>query len=430
MTNVNTSPKRQIRHPQASCKSPTNHGCKLLFITPFPPCSHYADHGILSLHFLSFPRQPLLPYTDTGATPMTPSNGDAHPAVSRTVEYHRPSRNSAHYSSGTDMALGMVSSGNNANSSSATSSPRVNQNLSSTATYGNERGGHAPSSFRSPPISSPVNFDSHSSMLPSRAAPAPPGSSSRRDSGLPTTPATSSQQPLSAGPSTRSYSKSAANSPNPNRFSAGAGPSSSSATPLMTSSTINSTNGFPPPRPTRAGTLPLDSQTNGLSPISPPLPGGRDHPSAMSPIGGSSFLTQPVPPALVHQPFSAPGNPYAGQSLERSLEETKIGLGMGLPMNVGEPKDKDLPTAPATSRSRSGTGKSQKGKSIFGLSFSGELSHPSFRRICSQLTLQTCWAKRKLLSSPPHTIPFILHMLASTTTPGNVGLSRQLAASH
>jgi p21-activated kinase 1 len=61
------------------------------------------------------------------------------------------------------------------------------------------------------------------------------------------------------------------------------------------------------------------------------------------------------------------------QGIEKGIEDTKLGQGMGMPMNVVEPtKEKELPNAPnAATRSRSGTGKSQKGKSIFGLSFSG-----------------------------------------------------------
>jgi hypothetical protein len=89
---------------------------------------------------------------------------------------------------------------------------------------------------------------------------------------------------------------------------------------------------------------------------------------------GSSFLTQPTPPPLHHQPFSSPANPYSTQGIEKGIEDTKLGIGMGMPMNVVEPtKEKELPNAPnsAATRSRSGTGKSQKGKSIFGLSFSG-----------------------------------------------------------
>jgi hypothetical protein len=91
--------------------------------------------------------------------------------------------------------------------------------------------------------------------------------------------------------------------------------------------------------------------------------------------GGLSFLPAPAPPPLLHQPYSSPNNPYSTQGIEKGIEDTKLGLGMGMPMNVVEPsKEKELPNAPNTTRSRSGTGKSQKGKSIFGLSFSGMFS--------------------------------------------------------
>jgi hypothetical protein len=283
-------------------------------------------------------------FTDTGAIP-TSSNGDAHPPpVSRTVEYHRPTRNSAHYTLGTDMSLGMVS---------ATSSPRL--------------GGGAPTSFKSPPIQTPNSFDTSSHMLPSRAAPAPPGLM-RRDSNQ--TP--HSQQTLGAGPS-RPYPKSTSNSPNPNRYSAGA---SSTPLPPMSNGT-NGPHGIPPPRPTRAGTMPYaDSGQNGLQPMSATQGLARGNPSVLSPAPGSNFLAQPAPPTLPplhHQPYSSPNNPYSTQGIEKGIEDTKLGQGMGMPMNVVEPtKEKELPNAPnAATRSRSGTGKSQKGKSIFGLSFSG-----------------------------------------------------------
>lgn len=288
-------------------------------------------------------------FTDTGAIPTT-TNGDAHPPpVSRTVEYHRPSRNSAHYTPGTDMSLGMIS---------ATSSPRLPQ-----------MSGGAPTSFRSPPIHTPNGFDTNPHMLPSRAAPAPPGLF-RRDSNQPITP--TPQQTLGAGPS-RPYPKSASNSPNPNRYSAGA---SSTPIPPISNGT-NGTNGIPPPRPTRAGTMPYaDSGQNSLQPLSATQALTRGQPSVLSPAPGSNFLAQPAPPTLPplhHQPYSSPNNPYSTQGIEKGIEDTKLGQGMGMPMNVVEPtKEKDLPNAPnAATRSRSGTGKSQKGKSIFGLSFSG-----------------------------------------------------------
>lgn len=315
---------------------------------------------------------------DTGAIPTT-SNGDVHPPpVSRTVEYHRPSRNSTHHSPGTDMSLGMVSS---------TSSPRVPQSA----------GAHAPTSFRSPPITSPTNFDSNAHMLPSRAAPAPPGLM-RRDSNA---NAPGSQQSLGAGPS-RSFSKSASNSPNPNRYSAGA---SSGPVPSM----LTATNGIPPPRPTRAGTMPYaDYDPNPMQPMSASQGLARANAAAggLSPAaGGLSFLPAPTPPPLHHQPFSSPANPYSTQGIEKGIEDTKLGLGMGMPMNVVEPsKEKELPNAPNTTRSRSGTGKSQKGKSIFGLSFSGA---SDIRRSSDPLTSQISWVKKKLRSYQHHMIPSI-----------------------
>jgi len=85
----------------------------------------------------------------------------------------------------------------------------------------------------------------------------------------------------------------------------------------------------------------------------------------------SGFLNQPppAPPPLHHQPFSAPSNPYPTQSLEKTLEEAKIGLGGGVPMTVLESKEKDLPKEPAAAgRNRSGTGKSLNNKkSVFGV---------------------------------------------------------------
>jgi len=239
---------------------------------------------------------------------------------------------------------------------SATSSPRLHQG-----------GGGAATSFRSPPIATPNTFDTGAHMLPSRAAPVPPGLL-RHDSSQPITP--TPQQTLGAGPS-RPYPKSSSNSPNPNRYSAGA-----SSTPLTPMS--GGPNGIPPPRPTRAGTMPYaESGQNGLQPMSATQALARGQPSTLSPAGGSNFLTQPPPaplPPLHHQPYSSPSNPYSTQGIEKGIEDTKLGQGVGMPMNVVEPtKEKELPNAPntATSRSRSGTGKSQKGKSIFGLSFSG-----------------------------------------------------------
>lgn len=389
---TNTSPKRQIRHPQAACQYPLFH---VHFRLPVHLRSLYlsswikrADHDYPA--WLAFSVTPLLSplhHTDTGAIP-TSSNGDGHPPpVSRTVEYHRPTRNSAHYSPGTDMSLGMVS---------ATASPRLGPG-----------GVHAPSSFRSPPVASPTGFDSTAHLLPSRAAPAPPGMTGRRESNAAGTG--NPDASYGAGPS-RTYPKSASNSPNPNRYSAG--PSGAGMVPALSAS-----NGIPPPRPTRAGTLPLgESSMNGLSPISTSHVTARVNAAAggISPGGGGpAYLGQPAPPPLQHQPFSAPTNPYATQGIERGMEETKIGLGMGTPMNVVEPsKEKELPNAPAQSRSRSGTGKSQKGKSIFGNPFSSKypiicLHSPCLRRVVELIirSAQQGEGSRHLdalRSHPPH----------------------------
>jgi p21-activated kinase 1 len=135
------------------------------------------------------------------------------------------------------------------------------------------------------------------------------------------------------------------------------------------------TNGIPPPRPTRAGTLPYDNGVPGMQPMSASQGLARANAAAggLSPAGGGvGFPPHSAPPPLQHQPFSSPANPYSTQGIEKGIEDTKLGLGMGMPMNVVEPsKEKELPNAPNATRSRSGTGKSQKGKSIFGLSFSG-----------------------------------------------------------
>ncbi|WVR09051.1 hypothetical protein IAU60_006112 [Kwoniella sp. DSM 27419] len=291
---------------------------------------------------------------------MTPTSDSSHqPPVSRTVEYHRPSRNSAHYSAGTDMSLGMVSAG---------SSPRIPQPSSSTINNANGSGSsNGPSAYRSPVISTPLGFDSPTSLRPTRAAPAPPSSSvasSRRESqGYSSN--SSFRQPYPSSTTTSSQ-----NSPNPNRYSAGAGGSGS-----YMAMTSGSSNGVPPPRPTRAGTMPLgdiSTSSNGWDPTSPISTSARS-PIMGSPAAGagaSALLGQPAPPPLHHQPMSAPGNPYATQttSLEKSFEDAKIGLGVGVPMPVEQPKDKDLPKEPATiGRNRSGTGKSSKDKkSVFG----------------------------------------------------------------
>lgn len=214
---------------------------------------------------------------DTGATPV--GQPDPQPPA-RTVEYHRPTRNSAHYTSSTDMALGMASS-------NPSHPPRPPPST-----------GHAPSSFRSPTM--PVHdFTTPSPLLPSRAAPPPPGP--RRESSLGTVP---TQASLASG--SRQYqSKSATNSPNPNRYSAGAPgpgfpgqgfPGQAGAGVGGMTMTANgaggNVSGLPPPRPSRAGTMPLDTNMlNGMGagPLSPPTnrtPGG-------SPISHSHYLPPP-----------------------------------------------------------------------------------------------------------------------------------------
>ena len=137
---------------------------------------------------------------------------------------------------------------------------------------------------------------------------------------------------------------------------------------------ITKVNGAPPPRPTRAGTVPLGehSSSNGIAPSSSfrdPTP----HDASLNAANHAGFLSQPTPPALHHQPFSAPINPYAGQN---NVEEPKIGLTMGVPMNIVDSKDKDLPKDPvAAGRNRSGTGKSLNNKkSVFGV-LTGEYIH-------------------------------------------------------
>jgi hypothetical protein len=226
------------------------------------------------------------------------------------------------------MALGMVSSSGGV---SATSSPRLPQ------TSGGAANG-APSAFRSPPINPPMGFEG-SSMYPMRAAPAPPtGSTSRRDSG-------SYADSRFAG----GYTQSNQNSPNPNRYSSGP-----SGFQPMTNGTA--TGVLPPQRPTRAGTLPLYENGNTptsafqQNPMSPSIQSARSPPLAVTPNSNthSAFLTQNPPPPLVHQPFSAPGNPYSATGLEKTFEDAKIGLGM--PMGISDLKEKELPKEPEWDR--------------------------------------------------------------------------------
>ncbi|ODN81141.1 hypothetical protein L202_03234 [Cryptococcus amylolentus CBS 6039] len=237
----------------------------------------------------------------TGATPVSPTDPPA-----RTVEYHRPARNSAHYPAGTDLALGMGPS----STPSSTSSPRLPSQ-------------HAPSSFRSP-------LDSPQLSTPSG-----------RDSSY--TSASSSRGLSYKG------------SPNPNaRFSTGA---------------AGGSNPIPPPRPMRAGTMPLELPSNNVTSWDTiPLPPSKS-PSTPYPPGQTPALPSPS----VYTPMSANGvNPY---SLEKNMEDVKLAGQIGLPMGVAEPRhggavagEKELPREPTNGgRSRSGTGRSSKDKkSMFG----------------------------------------------------------------
>jgi hypothetical protein len=313
------------------------------------------------------------------------------------------------------MALGMVPSG----AHPAASSPRLPQGQGHA-----QHRPYAPSAFRSPPLISPVGFESVPNVQPSRPAPPPPtGSSSRRDSGLPSSPA----QGYSSGSTSRTgptHTKSSHNSPNPNRFSAGAAPSSYHS-PTMGMAPANSA---PPPRPIRAGTMPLTDHkpSNGVAPgnefrdpISPPIPSTR---SPNMSATQSGFLPHPAPPPLHHQPFSAPTKPYVTQTLEKTLEEVKIGLGMGVPMNVVEPKEKELPKEPpAMGRNRSGTGKSLNNKkSVFGV-LTGSCSVRAKPRA---YLLQSCFQPiPKRPSFLRLMIRSISLMLDLTTTRGNVSVS-------
>jgi p21-activated kinase 1 len=312
---------------------------------------------------------------------MTPTNGhDGQVPRSQTIEYHRPSRSSALYAAGADVSLGMVPAGS-LHTSSASSSPHIPQGNGYSTSNGASDRVHGPSAFRSPPLTSPLNsplneYETGSSVQRHASR----RNSSMGNSSITSSPAanyspavgSASRPTLPSG--AQSYqSKSATNSPNPNRYSSGgtSNPNGPPGSMAMTS------NGAPPPRPTRAGTLPLDQQLglnmNGLGnyrdrerdAVSPST-------SVRSPTGfpsatQSQFASQPTPPPLHHQPFSAPGNPYAG-GLEKDFDE-KVGLGVGVPMGVVEPRDKELPEKPITmGRNRSGTGKSLKDKkSVFGV---------------------------------------------------------------
>nr|ODN78217.1 STE/STE20/PAKA protein kinase [Cryptococcus depauperatus CBS 7841] len=122
----------------------------------------------------------------------------------------------------------------------------------------------------------------------------------------------------------------------------------------------------PPPRPVRAGTMPLELPSNNSSvwdqQSKPP-----------SAVPASTSLHQ-QPPPLTHQPISAPNNPYAMTNVQNALPQDDKVPSVGMPMNVAEPRDreKELPREPGmirgeSGRSRSGTGRSSKDKkSMFG----------------------------------------------------------------
>lgn len=150
------------------------------------------------------------------------------------------------------------------------------------------------------------------------------------------------------------------------------------------------TNGVPPPRPNRAGTLPLDLSDN-MSGWDASSASARSPSSQLPPILPSPSVFSP--PALNHQSFSAPApaaapsNPYfpsATAAIEKGMEDVKMSgpVGVGVPMGVVEPREKELPHEPGSAaamggRSRSGTGRSSKDKkSMFGF-VSGTSSSPT-----------------------------------------------------
>lgn len=216
------------------------------------------------------------------------------------------------------------------------------------------------------------------------------------------------------GASTRG-NKSASNSPNPNRFSqsfekAGTGLGDYSNGSMSGRSGSASGPSGAPQRPSRAGTMPLLDAHTGLTAIntavgpggshgitspststgrptsthspylsSPHMNSGNSIPSPMPPVppnynrapastsmlnnngngngGGSHTPTTPMPlqpPPLHHQPFSAPGNPYAIAGLDGEVEKAGFGA-----------DDKD---EKSKGRERSGTKSSTKEgkKSVFG----------------------------------------------------------------
>ncbi|KIR35359.1 STE/STE20/PAKA protein kinase [Cryptococcus deuterogattii MMRL2647] len=183
---------------------------------------------------------------------------------------------------------------------------------------------------------------------------------------------------LAFTPASSSRGQSYKGSPNPNaRYSTG---NPSLPPPLTTAASGG--NGIPPPRPNRAGTLPLDLPSNTMSSWDPSpvsASSARSPASQLPPILPSPSVFSP-PATLNHQPFSAAtaaapsGNPYfpttAAAAIEKGMEDVKLSsgpVGVGVPMGVIEPREKELPREPGSvvvmgGRSRSGTGRSSKDK--------------------------------------------------------------------
>lgn len=326
--------------------------------------------------------------------------------VSRTIEYTRPTRESALIPPGGDMSMSM----------GIASSP------SSLHT----------SKFAKSPLDAP--WDVSALPQPGHPAPAPPASGNRY-------PGTAQQangvayavangrrdsatgQILSNSPSRNGsvggHGGGSANaSPNPNRYSTGYG-KAATAMNGITAGPSNGQGSAPPPRPSRAGTLPLDGLlplvTNGLSPTNGSVntstipsstmaspPSLMRAPASMSNIqhqplsahqyqsmamGDQSYMLSPngatspsvlSPPPLIHQPFSAPGNPYAGANGSETTVVAQLQA-----RNSGGSDEKDLPEKPK-GRERSLTNKSNKDgkKSVFGF-MSGK--YPCLGVIISQL---------------------------------------------
>lgn len=216
-------------------------------------------------------------------------------------------------------------------------------------------------------------------------------------------------------------------SPNPNRYSAGYGKAATAMNGITAGVSGSSASGSaPPPRPSRAGTLPLDGLlplvTNGLSPtsgsvntanITPTMtspPAFMRAPASMSNIhhqplpahqyqsmaigdqshmmssNGTTTSSALSPPPLIHQPFSAPGNPYAGANGSETTVVAQLPL-----RNSGGSDEKDLPEKPK-GRERSLTNKSNKDgkKSVFGFMSGTFLNSPLIVDMLLISVLQTC----------------------------------------